>query len=116
MFGAADCVVSLDVVSWLGTADVTVAVVGVSGPSGGLKCPLGHRSHQDGFTVTASFNNVTGVGFHGSQIMAFKRVVSPRRLSTLRVNARLRTMPFGVVDQVLICFAVPSEPNTFEPC
>ena len=38
---AADCVVSLDVVSWLGTADVTVAVVAVSGPPGGLKCPLG---------------------------------------------------------------------------
>ena len=33
-----DCVVSLDVVSWLGAA--AVAVVTVSGSSGGLNCTL----------------------------------------------------------------------------
>ena len=36
-----DGVVSLDVVSWLGTAAVAVAVVAVSGSSGGLIRTLG---------------------------------------------------------------------------
>ena len=41
-------------------------------------------------------HEVCGIVVHGFQIMAFKRVVSQRRLSTLRFNARQRTMPFGV--------------------
>ena len=60
---------------------------------------------------------VTGVGFHGSQTMAFNRAVSQRRLSTLRFDARLRTMPFvWFSDQTLIVFAFTSEPHVFAPC
>ena len=58
-----------------------------------------NRSHQDGFTVTASFQRSSSrdlCRFPRMQIMAFKRVVSQRRLSTLRFSAWLRTMPFGV--------------------
>ena len=85
------------VVSWLNAAGA--AVVAVSGSSGGLTCTLGIGPIRMGSRSLRTFNGlprVTGVGFHGSQIIAFKRVVSQRRLSTLRFNARLRTMPFGV--------------------
>ena len=57
---------------------------------------------------------VTGVGFHGSQTMAFKRAVSQRRLSTLRFDARLRTMLFvWFSDQMLIVFAFTSRATCF---
>ena len=52
------------------------------------------------FTVSANFLKgfplVTEVGLHGSRIIAFKRLVSQRRLSTLRFSARLRAIPFDV--------------------
>ena len=89
---ATDCVVVPDVVSRFG-------VTTVSASSGGLTCNLGIGPIKIGLRSQRTFNGlprVTGVGFHGSQIMAFRRVVSQRRLSTRRFNARLRTMPFGV--------------------
>ena len=81
---ATDCGVSLDVVSGLGTA--AVAVIAVSGSSGGLLPTLG-IGIAVGSRSLRTFNGilrVPGVGFHGFQTMAFKRVVSHRRLSTLR--------------------------------
>ena len=89
---ASDCVVSLDKADSVVSHDVV-------GSSCGLECALGIRPITMGSQSLRTFNGlprVTGVGFHGSQIMAFKSVVSQRRLSTLRFNARLRTMPFGV--------------------
>ena len=94
---ATACVVVPGVISWLVAAGA--AVVAVAGSSGGLTCTLGIGPFLMGSRSLRTFNGLprgTGVGFHGSQIMAFKRVVSQRRLSTRRFNARLRTMPFGV--------------------
>ena len=75
---------SLDVVSWRGTAAAAVAVavvvVTVSRSSGRLNCTLGVGPIRMGSRSLQTFNGVpraTGVGLHGSQIMAFKRVVSP---------------------------------------
>ena len=47
---------------------------------------------------------VTGVGFHGSQIMAFKRVVSQRRLSTSAFQRTTTNHAFRCTDQMLIMF------------
>ena len=94
---ATDCVIVPDVVSRFGVAGAAVATVSAS--SGGLTCNLGIGPIKIGSRSLRAFNGlprVTGVGFHGSQIMAFRRVVSQRRLSTRRFNARLRTTPFGV--------------------
>ena len=107
-----DCVVVPDAVSRFGVATV-------SGSSGGLTCNLGIGPIKIGSRSLRTFNGlprVTGVGFHGSQIMAFRRVVSQRRLSTRRFNARLRTMPFGVPIKCSSVFAVTPEPNAFDPC
>ena len=108
---ATDCVVSLDVISWLGTV-VAVAVVAVPGSSGRLACTLGIgpiRMGSRSLRTTNGLPRVTGDGFHGSQTMAFKRVVSQRRLSTLRFNARLRPLPFGV--PIKCSLVLPSRPN-----
>ena len=62
-----DCVVSLDVVSWLGTA--AVAVNAVSGSSGGLIRTLGIGPIRMGSRSLRTFNglpHVTGVGLTGS--------------------------------------------------
>ena len=83
---ATRCDVSLDVVSWLGAA---VAVVAVSGSSGGLTCTLGIDPIRRGSRSLRTFSGlprVSGVGFHGSQTRAFKRVLSQRRLSPLSMH------------------------------
>ena len=88
---AADSIVCLDLFPWLGTA-------AVSGSSG-LHCALGIGPIKIGSRSLRTFSGlprVTGVGFHGSQTMAFKRMISQRRFSTVRFNARLRTMPVSV--------------------
>ena len=109
---ATDGVVSLDLVSWLRTA----AAVKVSGSSGRLLLELVPSRWVHGRCELSVVFLGSHVVLHGSQTMAFKRVVYQRRLSTLRFNARLRTMhAIRCSDQVLICFAVTSEPNTFEP-
>ena len=92
-----DCVVVPDAVSRFDAAGAAVATV--SGSSCGLTCTLGIGPIKIGSRSLRTFNGlprVTGVGFHGSQIIAFRRVTSQRRLSTRRFSARLRTMPFGV--------------------
>ena len=69
-----DCVVVPDVVSRFGAAGAAVATV--SGSSGGLTCTLGIGPIKIGSRSLRTFNGlprVTGVGFHGSQIMAFRR-------------------------------------------
>ena len=96
-FSATDCVAVADVVSWTGTAGA--AVVTASGSSGSVKRTLGIGPIRMGSRSLRTFRGlprVTGVGFHGSHTVAFRRLGSQRRLSTLRFNARLRTMPFGV--------------------
>ena len=86
-----------DVFSWMGAG--AAAVVTESGSSGRLTCTLGIGPIRTGSRSLRTFRglpSVTGVGFHGSQTMAFRRLVSQRRFSTLLFNARLRAMPFGV--------------------
>ena len=86
-----------DVFSLLGAG--AGAVVTESGSSGGLTCTLGIgriRIGSRSLRTSRGLPRVTGVGFHGSQTMAFRRLGSQRRFSTLLFNARLRTMPFGV--------------------
>ena len=97
VLSAAECVAVTDVVSWMGTTGA--AAVTASGSSGSVNRTLGIGPIRMGSRSLRTFKGlprVTGVGFHGSNTMAFRRLGSQRRLSTLRFNARLRTMPFGV--------------------
>ena len=105
---ATDCVVSFDVVSWLRT--VADAVVAVSGSSGGLLLALGIGITMGSRSLRTfiGIHRVPGVGFHGSKTT----VVIPLCV----FNARLRNHATRCSDQMLICFSVTSEPNTFEPC
>ena len=97
VLSAADCVAVPDVVSWMGIAGF--AAVAAPGSSGDVNCTLGIGPVRMGSRSLRTFKGlprVSGVGFLGFQSMAFKRLGSQRRLSTLRLNARLRTMPLGV--------------------
>ena len=95
----ANCVVSLDVVSWLGTAAVAVAVVAVSGSSGGLNCTLGIGPIKMVTRSLRTFNDlprVTGVDSPKSQIMAFKESGVPTSSFPFCVSMHgFESMPFG---------------------
>ena len=108
---AADRLAVADVVSWMGTA--IAAVVTASGSSGSVNRTLGIGPIRMGSRSLRTFKGlprVTGVGFHGSHTMTFRRLGSQRRLSTLRFNARLRTMPFGVpIKRSSVLLSRPSQ-------
>ena len=82
----ADCVVSLDVVSWLCAA---AAVVVMSGSSGRLErifgigpIKMGSRSLR----TLRGLPRVTGVGLHGSQTMSFTRASFHSKLKCTASN------------------------------
>ena len=78
-----------------------------------------NRSHQDGFTVTANFQRSSSrdwcrfprIPDHGVQE---SRVPTPSLHSAFQRTTTNHAV--RCTDQMLICFAVTSEPNAFEPC
>ena len=108
---ATDCVVVPDVVSGFG-------VTTVSASSGGF-LQSWNRPHQDRFTVTANFQRSSSrdwcrfprIRDHGVQESRIPASSLHLAFQRTAANHAIRC-----TDQMLICFAVTSGPNAFEPC